>query len=308
MIAMMVLSWTFNFIVGKVALRHLDPLTLASFRVELAGVMMAVVYLVMPHRLATSIAGRPRENRFNRWDFWKFAQLGLLGVVMNQGFFTVGLSFTSVAHSALIVSMGPIYVLLLARAHGQETITGKKLLGMALCFCGVAVLAAEHGSSLAGSSWRGDVIMLSGSLGFAFYTVLGKKVAAQYDSLAMNLYNYLAAALFVLPVALWRGLRLEWRAVGWAGWAGLAYMALFPSVVAYLIYYWALRHMEASRLASFSSYLMPVLATVLGVVLLGERLTRYVVLGGTLVLAGLYVAARARRGGPPEREVAIVHS
>jgi drug/metabolite transporter (DMT)-like permease len=237
---------------------------------------------------------------------------------MNQRCFTVGLGFTSVAHSALIVSMGPIYVLLLARAHGQETITGKKLLGMALCFCGVAVLAAERGSSLpagagppaaaglAGSAWRGDLIMLSGSLGFAFYTVLGKKVAAQYDSLAMNLYNYLAAALFVLPVALWRGQRLEWSAVGWAGRAGLAYMALFASVVAYLIFYWALGHMEASRLASFSSYLLPVLATILGVVLLGERLTRHVVLGGALVLAGLYLAERARRGAPPEREVAIV--
>ena len=114
----MVLSWVFNFIFGKMALRFLDPLTLAAFRVELAAVVMVAVYLALPGRWHDEIAGAGRRTRFDRHDFWKFVQLGVLGVVMNQMFFTIGLNYTTVGYSALIVGMGPINVLLLARLLG----------------------------------------------------------------------------------------------------------------------------------------------------------------------------------------------
>jgi drug/metabolite transporter (DMT)-like permease len=87
---------------------------------------------------------------------------------------------------------------------------------------------------------------------------------------------------------------LAWAGVPWEGWAGLLYMALLASVVAYLIFYWALRHLAASRLAAFT-YIQPVLATLLGIEYLGERLTKNVVIGGALILAGVYLAERMPR-------------
>jgi drug/metabolite transporter (DMT)-like permease len=302
LISVMVLSWAFNFIFGKLALRHFDPLTLAAFRVELAALVMVGVYLAMPARWHTQFAWGEGQTRFDRHDLWKFVQLGILGVVLNQMLFTVGLNYTTVGHSALIVGMGPINVLLLARLMGLEAVTARKLAGMGLAFAGVAVLVAERGFSLQAGTWLGDLIMFSGSLAFCFYTVIGKKVAARYDSVAMNLYTYVIAAILVLPVAIWCGARLDWAAVGWEGWLGLAYMSVFASVVAYLIYYWALRHMAASRLAAFS-YLMPLLATVLGILLLGERITANLLVGGALVLVGVWLTERKPRG---ESEIAVV--
>lgn len=309
LIVVMVLSWVFNFIFGKLALRHFDPLTLAAFRVELAGLVMGGVYLAMPARWHDEIGGPGRRTRFDRHDLWRFVQLGILGVVMNQMLFTVGLNYTTVGHAALIVAMGPINVLLLARLLGLESITARKVTGMGLSFAGVAVLVAERGSaalttgglSLGAGTWRGDLITLSGSLAFSLYTVLGKRVAARYDSVAMNLYNYSIAAILVLPLAVWRGVRLDWSAIGWEGWVGLAYMAVFASVVAYLIYYWALGHMAASRLAAFS-YLMPVLATLLGILVLGESVTGHLLVGGALVLVGVWLTERAPR---PDEEIAV---
>jgi len=300
----MVLSWAFNFIFGKWALQELAPLTLAAFRVELAAIVMVLVYLGLPKRWHTAIAGEVRPTRFRRRDLWTFVQLGVLGVVLNQMLFTVGLNFTSVGHAALIIGMGPIHVLLFARLLRLEPITARKLAGMGLAFCGVALLASEHGLSLRAGTLKGDLITWCGSLAFSLYTVRGKKVATQYDSLAMNLYNYLAGAFLILPLAVWQGLQLDWAAVGWRGWVGLAYMAVFASVVAYLIYYWALRHMTASRLA-MSSYLMPVLATILGVVLLGESVTGYLLAGGGLVLLGVYLAERKPRE-TDKQEVLVV--
>lgn len=277
-IALMMAIWGVNFIIAKVALRHLDPVTLASFRVVLSAVLIMPVYL-------SSV----RRSGFARGDVWEFVKLGLFGVAINQMCFTIGINYTTVSHSALIVGMGPIYVLLLAWLMGLEEMTWQKIAGMALAFTGVVVLAAEHGFSLQGGSLTGDLITLAGSWGFAFYVVLGKRVAPRFDSVEMNTFNYLTGAVLVLPVAVRQALVLDWRSVAWQGWAGLLFMAAFASVVAYLIYFWALRHVAASRIAAFS-YVLPVLATLLGIVFLGEPVTGHLLVGGGFVLAGVYLA------------------
>lgn len=99
LIAVMVLGWSFNFIIGKVALRHFDPFTLASFRVELAMLMILPFFFALRHRFP----GPGADALPARGDLLVFAQLGLLGVAMNQVLFTVGLNYTTVGHSSLII-------------------------------------------------------------------------------------------------------------------------------------------------------------------------------------------------------------
>jgi drug/metabolite transporter (DMT)-like permease len=70
-------------------------------------------------------------------------------------------------------------------------------------------------------------------------------------------------------------------------------MALLPSVICYLIYYYALAHMEASRLSAFN-YLLPVLATVMGIFLLDEHITLSLVLSALVIFSGIYLVERAR--------------
>ena len=296
LIGVMVACWTFNFIFGKVGLRYLDPLTMASFRVVLAAAILVPIYLATAslgsardkRRLNSANPEGAGKTRFSRRDLWKFAQLGLYGVALNQTLFTIGLFHTTAGHSSLIIGSGPIFILLLARAQGLESIKAKKLVGMALAFGGVAVLAAEHGLSLRAGTLRGDLITLVGSLAFALYTVVGKKVARLYDSVALNCFTFLAGATLLLPLAVRQALRLDWGAVAWQGWAALFYMAAFGSVTAYLIYYWALRYLAASRLAAFG-YVHPVIVTTLGVLALGERVTAHLLVGGPMVLLGVYL-------------------
>jgi drug/metabolite transporter (DMT)-like permease len=138
---------------------------------------------------------------------------------------------------------------------------------------------------------RGDIILLCGSIGFSLYTVFSKEVAGQYEPLAMNTFNFLLGGLMVLPVAIYEAVLLAkgpgWASLTWQGWGAILFMALFSSVLAYLIYYWALHYVAATRLATLS-FIQPVATTLMGVAWLGEHFTRSLLLGGALILLGLY--------------------
>jgi drug/metabolite transporter (DMT)-like permease len=290
-IGLVIIIWAINFIAAKIGLRSLPAMTLASFRVVLAGAVMLPFYLCCSQLPAFAEAAQSRRNQFALRDIWIFLYMGFFGVTINQVCFTVGLRFTSVSHAAVIVGMGPVYTLIFAVLFKLERATWRKAIGMVAAFIGIAVLASENGISAHSPSVLGDAITMTGSIGFAMYVVLGKRLAGRYDPLTMTAFSHYAGALIVLPVAIYRAVTLgsaeHWRAIAWTGWAALLYMAIFSSAVAYLLYFWLLRYLEASQLSAFT-YLLPVVATILGILWLGEKGSWVQVLGGVLALGGVY--------------------
>jgi drug/metabolite transporter (DMT)-like permease len=75
---------------------------------------------------------------------------------------------------------------------------------MAMAFAGIAALAAENGINTRSPSLADDAVMMTGAIGFAVYSVLGKLVAARYDALTMTAFNHFAGAIVVLPVAVYQ--------------------------------------------------------------------------------------------------------
>jgi drug/metabolite transporter (DMT)-like permease len=293
LIGLIVVIWAGNFIAAKIGLRSFPPLTMASFRVCAAGLVMIPFYFGVKRVRLAAFAETfgSEQGRFTRRDVWTFLYLGFFGVSVNQFCFTLGLHYTSVSHSAIIVGMGPIYTLILAVLLRLERATWHKAVGMAIAFTGIAVLASEGGLSAHSPSLLGDAITMTGSVGFAIYAVLGKRVAGGYDALTMTAYNHFAGALVLLPLAVRQAWLLgaagNWRAVPWQAWTAILYMGLFGSAVAYVLYYWLLRYLEASQLSAFT-YLLPVLASILGILTLGEQGSWRQILGGALALGGVY--------------------
>ncbi len=290
-IGLVVVVWAVNFIAAKIGLRYLPPVTMASFRVAIAGLSMVPAYLICSRSPAFAEARRLRLQGFTGGDLWTFFYLGFFGVVVNQMCFTMGLRYTSVGHAAVIVGMGPLYTLVLAVVFRLERATWHKVIGMTIAFSGVAVLASENGISPRSPSLLGDAITMTGSIGFATYAVLGKRVAGRYDALTMAAFNHFAGAIIIVPVALHQAWALgpfsRWRTIPWQGWAAVLYMAIFSSAMAYLFYFWLLRYLEASQLSAFT-YLLPVLAVILGILWLGERGSALQIVGGALALGGVY--------------------
>lgn len=282
LLSFMIFLWSLNYVIGKIALREFPPYLLATLRTSIAAIVILPVYAW--HRRRVPI-------RWTRQTTIRIALLAVCGVAFNQVFFVLGLSRTSVAHSAILIGLTPVQVLLLAAATGQEKLTARKVAGLVIALVGVAVLqlSGEPGRA---ASLLGDIFILLCGLLLAVYTVFSKNLTTHEDSVRVNTIAYVGGALLLSPAFLWSGPRFDFAAVSAGAWLSVAYMAVFSSVISYLIYNYALSHIAASRVAAFS-YLQPLLATLMAIPLLGERLTAALIVGGALVLAGVYVTERA---------------
>src|SRR5437879_8492494 len=106
--------------------------------------------------------------------------MGFFGVDLKQGCFTVGLNYTSVSHSALIIGCAPIFILVFSWAVRLEALTRRKAIGMVLAFGGAAAVGAEQVANASTGNFRGDLLTLIAGVGLALYTVLGKRLFAEY--------------------------------------------------------------------------------------------------------------------------------
>ena len=285
--------WAANIVVGKEALRAFSTLALAQLRVFGAALLFGLLFLAWRRRPALRLTRR-------QWLY--MTAVAMCGVTFNQLFFIEGIGRTSVAHSGLIVALGPVMVLVLSCSLRLEALTILKFVGMLVSFTGVAVLTVGKAGQGSGANWLGDLILLAGSAVFAGYTILVKEIADRYDALTLNALTFALGTLLMMLFGARAVLEVRWASLPAPAYWRLAYMVVLGSVVPYLIFAFALTELTATRVAAFS-YLQPVLATGLGIWLLAERLTVRVVVGGPLILLGVYLTERER--GEPE--VAIEH-
>lgn len=276
--------WAANIVAAKEALRGFDPFALAQLRVLGAALLLGIIFYVWQRRHPLKLRRRP-------WGV--LVVLALSGVTFNQLFFVGGVARTSVGHTALLVALGPVMVLVLACVLRLESLTVTKFVGMLVSFAGVAVLSIRWAGQENGASWLGDLLVLGASAVFAFYTIQAKKVTDQYDAITLNALTYGLGSLLMLPLGGRSVLAAHWSALTSREVWALGYMVVFGSVVPYTIYVFAMTELAASRVSGFS-YLQPVIATAFGIWLLSEKLTWRVVTGGTIILLGVYLTERER--------------
>ena len=270
-----------TYIAGKRALAELSPIDVAIARFALAAVLHAAVLWRL-------------RVRFERRDLPGIAALGVLAVAVNQLFFLGGLALSTPGHATLLYAMTPIFVFLIERLRGRERGSARRVVGIAVAFLGtVVVLSARGVLGVAGARdvLAGDVLLLFAVISWAIYAVGGKAYAARYGGLAAGAGTLVAGTLLCVPpgLAVFRPATIA-AASPWAL-ASLLYLVLVTSVLAWLIYYWALGRAEASRVAIWSN-LQPVLTAVLAWAIYGEALTGPFLAGGAMVVAGVVLTER----------------
>ncbi len=276
--------WASNIIAGKEALTGFGSVALAQVRVLCVAIIFALCFLA---------AGGMRRLHLSRRIWLFLAAMALSGVALNQLTFIGGMARSTVAHTGLIVAMGPVMVLVIAVAIRLEPLTAGKLAGMMIAFAGAGILTSEKAGQGIAAHWVGDLILLAGTMVFAVYIILVKEVVNDLDGLTLNTLTFVLGALMMLPFCAHTLAATNWAAISPKAWWGLAFLVIPGSAISYMIFAYVMTELPASRVAAFS-YIQPVIASGLGIWVLSEHLTVKVVIGGSLILAGVYLAERER--------------
>ena len=269
-----------TFIAAKRALVEFEPLTLAFVRFLIAAAGLFVIHLVWPGR-----------RKIDRSDYGRFALLGLMAVVVNQGFFLYGLRFTTPTHSALLYGATPVFVFLLAIPLIGERPGFLKISGVLVTVIGVVVIVTGHKLSWADKEWLGDILILVAVLAWALYTVLGKPMVAKYGAVHVTAISLIVGTAFFAPVGLLNLGSFHPAAITARGWWSLLYIAIGTSVICYTIWFWGLGRLEATKVAVFNN-LQPIVTAVLSYWLMGEELGARLIAGGVLVIFGVILTER----------------
>ena len=120
-----------------------------------------------------------------------------------------------------------------------------------------------------------------------------KEVANDFDGLTLSTLTFGMGAIMMLPFCAHAVVITDWAALSLEAWSGLAFMIAFGTVISYLLFAYVMTELPASRAAAFN-YLQPVIASGLGIWLLSERLTSKVLIGGGVILVGVYLTERER--------------
>jgi drug/metabolite transporter (DMT)-like permease len=304
---LMALIWGTNYSIVKGALRDIDPLAFNALRMTIASVVFLAILLGL--RL-TAAAGNKERRGADSWsrvfrttaaitnrDWLALAALGMIGHCIYQYCFIAGLAQTSVANSSLILAATPVLIALLSAGLGQERVSGLHWIGAALSMAGI-YLVVGHGAGVAAQGASGDVLMVVAVCCWAVYTLASRALMTRHSPVGVTGLSMTLGTVMYVP-ATWTRLRvINWSAVSSTTWIALVYSALFALCVAYTIWYVAVQQIGSARTAVYSN-LIPLIAMLTAVVLLGEPLGTTKIAGAGAVLAGV---ALTRIGG---RQIAI---
>jgi drug/metabolite transporter (DMT)-like permease len=235
------------------------------------------------------------EPALSRDDKCRVAGFAVLGVVINAPLFLLGLSLTSVHVAAILITTIPVFTLAAAIGFGREKTSATRIGGIALALVGALLVVG--GESLAGT-WRsvlGAMMLVINCLSYALYLVLSKPAMARLSALRVVAQMFAVGAVVLLPVAAVPMARQDWHSLTAGAWIALALVIAGPTVLAYLLQAWALRHADSSLVASYT-YVQPVLATFLGAIFFGETMHPIIIVAALVIFTGVWLASRPMTG------------
>jgi len=280
-----IVFWAFAFPLIKIGLEELSPINLTIMRLFVVCFVFLVLLILQPKKL----------SKLQKKDIPSLFLLGFLGVVVYHLALNYGELYVSAGAASLIIATIPLFVVILAVLFISEKITLNVMLGIVMSLGGVVIISTFGNKDIALEIQylSGAIAVLVAALVGAGYTVAGKKLLQRYSPLSLTVYAFLIGSLGLIPF-ISPSLFEEVMQMSAVGWGAVLFLAFFPTVVSYTLWYVALEIKQASEISVYL-YFMPVLSTIIAYFLLGEKITLLFVLGGALVIVGLYIVNLSKR-------------
>ncbi|MDG4762678.1 DMT family transporter [Solwaraspora sp. WMMD406] len=285
--------WGGSAIAGKLLLDSLLPASVTFSRFAVAAVALLAVCLAMRLRLRVTL----REHG-------QFAILGVVGVTLCYYFYFEGLARSTAINAALAEATIPLVTLGLSVLARRERSNRWQTAGFVVSYLGVVLIITRMDWRVVAESRYnvGDLLLIASTLCFGLYNFLLRWFAPRATSMVQTYYIFAYGSLALLPWLLLSdgAVRDLGRLPGLP--ADLLFAAVFmcvgSSVLAYVFFNHGIEQIGASKASSFIN-LVPVITIVAAIALLRETPSAAQIVGGLVVLVGVYLANRAKQTDPP---------
>lgn len=281
------LFFSMNLVVARASVATISPWNLAFWR------WLIAVLILLPFAVAAM-----HKHRAVLKAHWK--QLVVLGFVVTVacgGNVYVGLQYTTATNATLIYTTSTIMVVVLDAMLARRRLPPGQIIGAVAGFLGIALITL-HGElgRLADLQFNvGDLSIFGAALAWAIYSLMVRKgPLMQIGAVPAFTAIAIVGTVLLVPPLLWENLHGGHAPSGVTAWLAVLTLALFPSVLAFILFQYCVKVAGAPVTAVFL-YLLPVYGVLLAVALLGEELRLYHAVGFVLILGGVVLATRPAR-------------
>ena len=278
-----VIVWGASFIATKVALKDISPITVVWLRFSM-GVLI----------LGATVAARGQFSLPNKNEWAYFALLGFLGITFHQWLQSNGLQTSQAGTTAWIVATTPVFMALLGWIVLKEGLNWLKITGIFLAFAGVLLVVSKGdlaSVSVGKFGAPGDKLILVSAVNWAVFSVLSRRGLKSYPAGLMMFYVMTLGWLFT-SILFFAGTNIsEISSLTFDGWLGVTFLGVFCSGLAYIAWYDALQILPAAQTGAFL-YIEPLVAVVVAFFVLGESVTLVSLIGGGVILFGVWLVNR----------------
>lgn len=278
--------WGGTFIAGRVISAHLPPATAGFVRFVFATLALLVaLHFTQGLRAMTQVT---------RGQLLGTLALGATGIFIYNLLFFTALSVLPAGRTSLLIALNPVVTLLLAAALLGDRLSAMRWLGVGLALLGVWVVVTRGDlSQIMQSLGKGELSMFGAVCAWAVYTLLGRKLLQSLSPLLATLWAAIWGTLLLGLLALRDISSVHAGSFTPEVWAGLVFLGVLGTAVAFVWYYEGIRQLGAARTVVFNN-LVPVFGVLLGWLILGEPLSASLLAGGGLAIFGVFLVNRVK--------------
>lgn len=268
-------------VAAKKAFEEFDPFPVLGLRLGGAAFFLLILHLFLV-----------RDAIPIRTHWRQVLLLSMLGVVLNMGFFIIGVKFTTAVNAVLVITTIPVFTYAIAVLMGRESMGPHRAFGIAIALLGVVYLVGTS-YQISKRGAIGDLLVMLNCLCYSAFLVLARPMIQKYDALSLTTWMFVVGAIVFVPLGLAFGMRGQLATASHESLAWILYIIIGASVLTYVLNTRVLRHVPASTVAIFT-YVQPIFTAIAAYVVLGAELEWKVLPAAALVFAGVWLVASKR--------------
>ncbi|MDX2160223.1 MAG: DMT family transporter [bacterium] len=270
--------WGGMYVVSDIVLAVIPPFTLLSIRLLMAAAILGIMLRRVPN--ARQPHGAERLRLFG---------VGFIGFGISVGAQFVGTDLSTAVNGTLVTSASPAFILIFAAILLREHLTLFRIIAVTLATIGVIVIIDPANANFGSQTFAGDMALAVAAITWGLYSVLVRRVSAQFDTLVVSFYAFIGGLFLTLPAA---ALELGSRSIGVIDGGvllGILYLGIVSTAIAMWMWNRAFALIDAS-VASLFFFAQPLVGTLLSTLLLDQQMTSTLWVGTGFIVSGVLLS------------------